>query len=79
MEKHILKQEDFTEIFSEIVFFKNSKNKTVEIGYVEYFKLKSIKFYIINGEIFSVEGNIFINKLNKIQKLLIKLDIRDLD
>lgn len=78
MEKHILKQADFEEIFSEIVFFRNQNNSLVEIGYLEYGTSKFIKFYIINGEICGVEGRIFMNTFNKVQRLLTELDIKDM-
>ena len=79
MEKHILKQEDFNEIFSEIVFFRNRKNSHVEIGYLDYGDLNVIKFYLYDGEICSTDGFICMITLKKIEKLLTKLDIKDLD
>ena len=79
MEKHVLKQEDFKEIFSEIVFFRNRKNSNVEIGYIDYGTFKVIKMFLYNGEILNIEGNIFIHTLKRIQTLLTDLDIKDID
>ena len=79
MKNYLLEKEDFKELFSEILFFKNNKNIIVEIGYREYDNLKYIKFYLIKGEICGVEGSIFMHTLKKIQKLLTDLGVKELD
>ena len=79
MEDYKLKKEDFKEIFSEIVFFRNRRNSLVEIGYLDYGTFKFIKFYLYNGEICSMEGFIFMNTLKKIEILLTELDIKNLE
>ena len=75
---HLLKKEDFKNIFTEIAYFRNGNNIIVEIGYLEYGAFRFVKFYLVDGEICCVEGRIFINTFNKVQRLLTKLDIKDL-
>ena len=79
MKNYLLKEEDFKDIFKNIVFFRNRKNSFIEIGYLEYKAIKLIKFYLYNGEIICVEGNIFMITLKKIEILLAKLDIKNLE
>ena len=79
MKNYLLEKEDFKNIFKEVVFFRNSKNTIVEIGYIEYNNLKYIKFYLIDGGICGLEGSIFMHTLKKIQNLLTELDIKEID
>ena len=79
MVDHVLKKEDFKEIFSEIVFFRNRKNSFVEIGYIYYDTFRVVKFYFYNSEICNIDGNICMIELKKIERLLNELDIKELD
>ena len=76
MEKHILEEEDFKEIFKDIISFKNIKNSILEIGYLYYGSFRVVKFYLYNSEICNIEGNISMIALKKIEILLRDLDIK---
>lgn len=78
MKNYLLEKEDFKNIFTNIAYFRNGKNIIVEIGYLEYGAFRYVKFYIVNGEICCVEGRVFIDILNKVQRLLTDLNIKDL-